>query len=216
MRIKTCGRFFLAGILLFALLVTASGCGDDPEVIDDDLNDLEEITDEELIDEEVTEEEPFDERPEDPEDYYWPWLSHGHLALSSGEIIPGPDLFESDLGFIGEFAEGDRYEGLLVWVVEESDVFELEWVVLSFDVEYFEGSQWAFDFNFEFQIDGIEPVPADEGRQEFLLDVAEKENGFGIVIRRIVLAKGQEGMIAPDPVDYVALEIEMYIDENLE
>lgn len=213
MRNKPRFRVIAVFVFLFALLFLIYGCDVEPEVIADPVDeepfDLEEVENDDPIDE-----VPSKERPETPVTYYWPWLSHGLLSLSSGEVITGPDLFESELGFIVEFTERYSYDGLLVWLVEESDVFALEWVTLTFDVEYFEDSDWAHAINYEFMIEDFKPEPAEEGIQEFAVELVEEEFGFEVAIKRIVLGKGQEGSLSSTPINYVALEIEMNVIGN--
>ena len=146
--------------------------------------------------------------------YYWPWISHGQVELSSGEIIIGPDLFESELGFIGEFTTGDSYEGRLVWRVEDTDVFTLEWISLIFDVEYFEQSEWESVNSFEFMIESLQPEPGDDGIRELPVNVSELHDSFEVTIRNIVLGKESEGSFSTDPISYIAFDITMRVLEN--
>ncbi len=209
--------FLSVSLIAFA----GAGCDSEPDVIEDAVEDqLNEFfeDDNDLPDpgepEPIEPSEPAEEPAVTPSTYYWPWLSHGHLDLSSGEIIAGPDLFESDLGFIAEFTEEHSYDGLVVWLVEDSDVFALEWVTLSFDVEYFKDSDWAYDINFEFRIEGLQPEPGEEGVREFTVSLAEEQQGFEVAINRVLLGKEQEGSLSATPIDFVALEIEMNVVGN--
>jgi len=143
--------------------------------------------------------------------YYWPWISYGHLDLSTGESILGPDSFESGLGFIAEFTEDYSFDGLLVWTVEESDVFAIEWIRLSFNVEYYEQDERLFDLYYEFTIEGLQPEPNEDGIQEFFVDRIDLQEGFEVVIKKVILGKEQQSAYKTDPIDYVALEIEMNV-----
>ncbi|HED24049.1 MAG TPA: hypothetical protein ENN91_02895 [Firmicutes bacterium] len=149
-----------------------------------------------------------------PVDYYWPWLSHGNLLLSSGEAILGPDLFESDLGFIAEFPAGTEYSGRVIWLVEGSDVFALEWVDLSFDVEYYEQNEWSFMVTFDFMIDNLQAGQDAEGLKELPLDLYDQQDGFAVRIDKIVLGKNQEGDFSGESIDYIALDITMVAKDN--
>ncbi len=219
-------------IFLFAmLLITAAGCDPETDVIGDiveeelndhDPNDVEEADPEEpdLLEPEET----TDEVTGTPPTYYWPWLSHAILDLSSGEVIPGPDIIMSDPGFMAEFTEDYSYEGQLYWVVEGSNVFTLEWLHLSFSVDYFDDSDIARELNFEFRIEDIEPTEDAEdaesveeaGLQEHAVDYSESIDGFAVEINRIILGRGQESSISAESVDFVALEIAMYVEANNE
>ncbi len=213
MRNKPTFSYIVLFLILLVLLFPIYGCDVEPVVVEDPVDeepfDLEEIENDDPIDQ-----VPSEERPESPATYYWPWLSHGHLDLSSGEVIAGPDLFESELGFIVEFTENYSYDGLLVWLVEDTDVFALEWVTLTFDVEYFEDSDWAHAINYEFRIEDFKPEPGEEGIQEFAVELVEEKQGFEVAIKRIVLGKEQEGSLSSTPINYVALEIEMNVVGN--
>lgn len=215
---KQVSKLLLLSLFVLIYLFAITGCDPEPGVIEDLLeDDIEMLEDNEIEDpviEEPVDEEPAEEKAEAPATYYWPWLSHGHLDLSSGEVIAGPDLFESELGFIVEFTEDYSYDGLLVWVVEESDVFTLDWVALSFDVDYFENNEWLLAINYYFRIEDLQPEPADEGVQEFALDLVKQEHGFEVAINKIILGKEQEGSLSAGPINYVALEIEMNVIGN--
>jgi hypothetical protein len=209
--IKPAARLLLFSFIALAILL-APGCSS-PEV-----DPAGETIAEEEVPELIEPETPADEGPvESPLsslDYYWPWLSHGHLDLSSGEVISGPDLFESDPGFITEFTGDYSFEGQLIWLVEETDLFELEWVLLSFDVEYYEQNEREFELSFEFLIDGLQPVPGDEGVREFDLNIVEQQRGFEVVINRIIFGKEQKGSFSSELIDYIALDMEMRVVGN--
>lgn len=229
--------FFL--IFLLAMLISIAGCDPDTDVIGDiveeELNDFDPDDVEEADPEEpdlLEPEEPSDEVTGTPPTYYWPWLSHAILDLSSGEVIAGPDIIMSDPGFMAEFTEDYRYEGRLFWVVEDSNVFTLEWVHLSFSVDFFDDSDFARDLNFEIRVDDIEPLEdAEEAEDtedtedaEPAEDIARLEeheveqlktvDGFVVEINRVILGRGQESNISAEPVDFVALDIIMYVESD--
>ncbi len=210
-------------MFLLALLIAFAGAGCDPGpivteyILEDEPNGLPEddsalpVPDEPEPDEA---EDPADEPAGTPSTYYWPWLSYGHLDLSTGEIIAGPDLLRSEPGFTTEFTDQYSYEGMLIWLVEESDVFELEWVALSFNVDYYEDSELAFDFSFELRVDDLQPDPGDEGIQVFSADIVQQEHGFEVAIAELYLGKAQAGTLSAEPVDYVALELKINVVGN--
>lgn len=205
MKIKSAVRLLFLVLLEMFLLCSIISCSPDqlfPEKPD------------EAVEEDIVVEETIPETPLTVSTYYWPWISHGHLDLSSGEIIPGPDLFESDLGFISEFTEDYSFKGQLVWLVEESDVFALEWVTLSFNVEYYDLNERIFDLYYEFTIEDLQPVPGDEGLQEFELNLVDHQEDFEVAITKIVLGKERESNFIAEPICYVALEIEMRVVGN--
>ena len=223
---------FLILIFLAMLMIAAAGCDPETDVIGDiveeELNDLDpndvEATDPEEPDL-LEPEEPADDVTGTPPTYYWPWLSHAILDLSSGEVIAGPDIIMSDPGFMAEFTEDYRYEGRLFWVVEDSNVFTLEWVHLSFSVDFFEDSDFARELNFEFRVEDIEPIedaedaePAEEaaGLQEYEVDYLKIVEGFAVEVTSVILGRGQESSISDEPIDFVALEIVMYVEDNIE
>jgi len=236
MKIQICKRKALASFItlltIAMILIVAAGCDPDTDVIGDiveeELNDFDPDDVEEADPEEpdlLEPEEPSDEVTGTPPTYYWPWLSHAILDLSSGEVIAGPDIIMSDPGFMAEFTEDYRYEGRLFWVVEESNVFTLDWVHLSFSVDYFDDSDFARELNFEFRIEDFEPTeevqgidPAEEAiwLMEYEADYLQIVGGFAVEINSIILGKGQESSIGVDLVDYVALEIVMYVEDNNE
>ncbi|MGM0688930.1 MAG: hypothetical protein ACQESO_05035 [Bacillota bacterium] len=199
-------------VFLLALFIVLAGVGCDPEpgviedIVEDRLNGLP-ADDSDLPD-------PVEEPAGTPSTYYWPWVSHGHLDFSTGEVIPGPDLFESERGFIAEFTEEYSYKGLLVWLVTESDVFALEWVNLSFSVDYFEDSEWAAEMAFDFEIDNLQPEPGDEGLQEFAVNLIDHQQGFVVAVNKILLGKEQESSFSAGLINYVALEVEMKVVGN--
>ncbi len=196
---------FLAMVLLFI----ASGCAPDHEPVVDPDEDPVEVNEEEVP--EPVNDEIEVEDPEPAENYFWPWLSHGQLVLSSTEVIDGSHLFESDTGFVGEFTRGTDYSGRIVWLVKQTDVFEIEWVALTFDVDYYALHEREFELNFMFEIEDLDPEPEDKGDQVFKVDLAEEQEGFRVVIDRVILGKEQEGSFTTDPIDYVALEIELRV-----
>ncbi|MDY6827514.1 MAG: hypothetical protein SVV67_10175 [Bacillota bacterium] len=207
---------FLIFSILF-LLLCLPGCQETTEPDDGVEEDLvqqgtKQPTEEERAGE-AEEIQPAGE-PENPVDYYWPWLSHGSLLLSSGEAILGPDLFESDLGFIAEFPAGAEYSGRVIWLVKGSDVFALEWVDLSFDVEYYEQNEWVSAATFDFMIENLPVEQAAEGLQEFPLDLHEEQEGFTVRIEKILLGENMEGEFSTEPIDYVALDMTMIASNN--
>lgn len=214
-------------ILFLSLVISVfiiAGCETDPDTaVDPDYEeeiddapepDLPEETvpdpDEKDPAERIREEEDIDE-PLMAGDYFWPWISHSQLTLSSGEVIDGPHLFESDAGFVAEFTKEYDYSGRMVWLVENTDVFTIEWVTLNFDVEYYKENEWVFDFQVNLEFDDLKPEPADEGLQEFELDITEEQEGFKVVVDKIILGKEEEGSFITDPIDFVALDIEMTV-----
>lgn len=174
------------------------------ETIDDSL-DYNDSTDEDFIIED----------PRAVSTYFWPWIHYGRLVLSSNELISGPDLFESDQGFINFFTENYYYNGKLVWIVEESDIYELEWVHLSFDVYYYENNEFAYDIYFDIEIDirqsEIDPGSG-HGIHRFTVDILEQQRGFVLEITEIILGSNQESRVSGITIDYIALDVEMKID----
>lgn len=146
--------------------------------------------------------------------YYWPWISHGYLDLSSGETISGPDLFESDPGFIAEFDEDVSFDGLLVWKVEESDVLMLEWIRLSFHVGYYEQNEQLRDLYYEFQIDGLLPEQIEAGIRQYAVNLVDRQEDFEVVIKKVVLGKEQHSSFSLEPINYVAIKLEMNVIGN--
>lgn len=209
MRINWSLYYFYIVLSLVVLLFISSGCSPDPVVPDEPPDVVVEEPDEDEVDADADEE--VAEPPHSAATYYWPWLSHGLLELSSGEIVAGPDLFESELGFIAEFTEDYSYNGRLYWLVQDTDVFELDWAILSFSVEYFENFEWQLELNYEFQIEGLQPEPADDGVQDFIVNLVEQQEGFEVTVERIILGKEQEGSFTTDPINYVALDIKMQV-----
>lgn len=213
---KNCFRIRVAAVLLLAVFLSAAGCGDLSTPV-------EEIAPEEL-EGEVIEPDPVeieaqadDKAESEPSlltDYYWPWISHGQLILSTGEIVLGPDLLQSDLGFIGEFPPGHSYGGRLVWPVLDTDLSDLEWAELTFEVESYQDNEWHHNLNFTFSLEEIRPVPGESGLQEFPLDLYEEQEGFSVRITGMVLAKNQEREIAPEPISFLALDVEMIAQDN--
>jgi len=217
-KFKTLTIVFLLALLI---VLAGAGCNLEPgvieDIVEDQLNGLPEADNDLPEPDEpdpIEPEDPVEEPAGTPSTYYWPWMSHGHLDLSTGEVIPGPGLFESELGFIAEFTEEYSYEGLLVWLVTDSDVFALEWVKLSFNVDYFEDSEWAADIAFDFEIDNFKPEPGDDGLQEFPVSLVEQEQGFEVAVNKILLGKEQESSFSTGLINYVALEIAMRVVDN--
>lgn len=207
MKYKPAIKMFAVAVFLFLLLLPAACAPEDKPAevpaIEDPVETVEPVEEQLPVEESIQ-----------VATYYWPWISHGQVALSSGEIIIGPDLFESELGFIGEFSPGDSYEGRLVWRVEDTDVFTLEWISLIFDVDYFEQNEWESVNSFEFMIDNLQPEPGDDGIRELPVNVTEMHDSFEVTIRNIVLGKESEGSFSTDPISYIAFDITMHVLEN--
>ncbi len=201
-------------VVLTILIVLFAGAACVPEPIFDEDTDVDVIDMEEEQELEPGFEESAAEEQFPASTYFWPWLSHGQLVLSSGEVIIGPDLFESDLGFIAEFTRDHSYSGELYWLVEESDVFDLEWATLTFDVEYYEQGEWEYDIDFVFDIDDLQLRASAEGVQEYALDLVEEQDGFKVTISRVRFGKNQESSFGEEPIDYVALDIEMKVADK--
>ena len=196
-------RLLFIGLSILAIFLLSSGCGSrvSPPV----------ETVDPVIEDPALEEIPST-IPVTISTYYWPWISHGMLDLSSGEVIPGPDLFESDIGFITEFAADKQpFAGRLVWLVKDTDVFTLDWIRLSFNVDYYDQHEWEFDIHYQFEIDGLLPEPADDGLQEFAVDLVERQDGFEVIIKKVLLGKEQKGNFSNDPINFIALDLEMRV-----
>ncbi len=144
-----------------------------------------------------------------PANYYWPWVDHALVELSSGEVIEGPDIFESDYEFITEYAAGESYLGRLVFRVEESDVFSLQWINLQLDVDYYEGGQWVLSRSLTFLLDDFVTEVADDGVEEYVMSKQEQAEGFVVSIKKLQLGKEAEGSFSTEPLNYVAFEVEM-------
>lgn len=216
-KLKTLCLVSLALICL--ILLTGTGCRPDPDtavdpVPNNHVDEEEPEEDDPLIDDPEPE-DPLDEDEEkDPlltDNYFWPLLSHGQLTLSSRELIDGPSLLESDSGFVAEFTKDHEYSGRVFWLVDQTDVFAIEWLTLTFDVEYYSGSDEVLDLQFNLDLDNLKPDPGDEGLQEFDVDLVEEKEGFKVAIDKVVLAKEQESRVTSDPVDYVALDVEINV-----
>ncbi len=186
--------------LLVVILVVPSGCSPDPEE--------KPVGNEEPVEEEAP---PEKEPPVMAATYFWPWLSHSRLVLSSGEVIDGPNLFESDTGFVAEFTEDYYYSGRVVWLVDKTDVFKLEWITLTFDVDFFDLHEWEHDFAFQFNVEDINVRPGDEGTREIALNLVEEQHGFKVTLDSLILGKKQESDFATEPLDYVALVISLSV-----
>jgi hypothetical protein len=199
-------RLLFIALLAATILLLISGCG---SRVSPPVENVEPILEDPAI------EETSSAIPEPISTYYWPWISHGMLDLSSGEVISGPDLFESDLGFIDEFtADKGPFAGRLVWLVQDTDVFTLEWIRLSFNVDYYDQHEWEFDIHYQFEIDGLLPEPADDGLQEFAVNLVERHEGFEVVVKKVLLGKEQKGNFSNDPINFVALDIEMRVIDS--
>ncbi|MBW6463034.1 MAG: hypothetical protein ACNA7Z_07105 [Dethiobacteria bacterium] len=201
-------RIFLFGVVVIVSIGLIAGCGLFHEPVSEPV--VEEVADPDP----VTEEEGSAEEPAMIVTYYWPWVSHGQVELSSGEIIIGPDLFESDHGFIGEFTVGSSYDGRLLWRVDSTDLFLLEWVSLTFDVDYYNQAEWESSSTFYFRIDDLQPEPGDEGLQHFTVNISERHEDFEVKIKQVLLGKEEEGSIAAEPLNYIAFDIEMTVIDN--
>lgn len=192
--------------LLAAVLYGTAGC-----LPGQDLNDepaaVKDIDKNELIDDQVAEME----KPLIPEKYYWPELNYGQLVLSSTEIIIGPSPIESDAGFIAEYTADYSYSGQVVWLVNKTDVFNLEWATLTFNVNYYDQHELEQNFTYIFEIEDLAPEDGIEGVQEFTVDLVRQKGDFEVKINKIILGKEQEGSITAGPINYVALEIEMAV-----
>ena len=155
--------------------------------------------------------EPVYEEPPDVTIHYWPWISYGHLDLSSGEVILGPDPFESDLGYIAEYTEAYSFDGLLIWLVDTSDVFEIEWVTLSFHVDYYDQDERLFELYYEFAIEDLQPEPGDDGLQELAVNLVVEQRGFEVAVKKVLLGKEQQSSFSDKLINYVGLEMEMRV-----
>ncbi|MDZ4132639.1 MAG: hypothetical protein U1E11_05825 [Dethiobacteria bacterium] len=199
-------RLLFIALSIVAIFLLSSGCGSRVSPLVETV--------EPVIEDPAVEETPST-IPVKISTYYWPWISHGMLDLSSGEVISGPDLFESDLGFIDEFtADKEPFTGRLIWLVQGTDVFTLEWIRLSFNVDYYDQHEWEFDINYLFEIDGLLPEAADDGLQEFVVNLVERQDGFEVVINKVLLGKEQKGSFSNDPINFIALDLEMRVIDN--
>ncbi|MFO7951255.1 MAG: hypothetical protein R6U91_00370 [Bacillota bacterium] len=201
-------------------LIFITGCKPAPETAADPDEEMEDVPDADLPEEEVPDPEETEleeveiEKPLMNGNYFWPEINHGQLTLSSGEVIDGPHLFESDTGFVAEFTQEYGYSGQVVWLVENTDVSTVKRVTLNFDVEYFEDNEKVFDIRFNLEFDDLDPEPFDEGTQEFAVDVTKEQEGFKVVVDKLILGKKKESSFATEPIDFVALEIEMTVVEK--
>ncbi len=205
---STANLFFLI-VFAVILIFVVNGCSPDqlfPEeiIIDENEEDPDQL-------EEV---DPVLEEPPAVSAHYWPWISYGHLDLSSGEVILGPDPFESDLGYIAEYTEAYSFDGLLVWLVDTSDVFKIEWITLSFNVEYYDQNERLFELYYEFAIEDLQPEPGDDGLQEFAVNLVDRQEGFEVMINKVLLGKEQQSSFSGNLINYVGLEIEMRVVGN--
>ncbi len=202
----------LSGLLVMVLLIISSGCTPDPEIVEEE----EDKPAEEIEETDLIQEEPEDDDLEPATNYFWPLLSHAQLVLSSSEIISSPSLLESDPGFVGEFTRDSEYKGRIIWLVEKTEVFEVEWVLLTFDVEYYAQHDLQLILNYVFEIENLKPKPAQEGLQVFDLGQVEEKEGFRVEIESVILGKDQEGSFTVDPIDFVALDISITVIDKPE
>jgi len=159
-------------------------------------------------------EEIKDEEPITLSTYFWPWIHHGTIVLSSGEIILGPDILESDQGFIGEYPFGKSYRGQLIWVVQETDIRSIEWIELNFDVDFYESNEWSYTTNYSFRVEV--PILDDDEADNFSfnLNLDEEKNSFRVSLYELIMAEGQEGSFINKPIDYVGFVMEINILEE--
>lgn len=204
----------LSFFLITAVLSLSGGCTPDPVITDDQEDEpLEEI---EIEEPDFTDDDQVVEAPKPATNYFWPLLNHAQLVLSSTEIIDGPNLLESDTGFVGEFTRDSEYNGRMIWLVDKTEVFEVEWLLLSFDVEYYAQHELQFILNFGLEIEDLQPEPFQEGLQVYDVVQVEEQKGFRIVINRVVLGKDQESSLTDDPIDFVALDLSITVVDKPE
>jgi hypothetical protein len=199
---KMSGFLRLLGlVLVMVMLFALAGCGAEEEAaaIDPDPEETE------------TEDVGEDEGDED-EPYFYPWISHSTLMLSTGEALYMVDLFESDMGYIGDFTKGHSFNGTLVWIVEESNVFDVEWLELLFDVDdhHYDGFDDQFLIEFMIPIENFfdNNPAAGPDVESYELDIVENIQGFEIKISRITFAQNQEDFQG-DAINYVSMEVAM-------
>ncbi len=132
------------------------------------------------------------------------------MTLSTGESLNGPDKTESDSDYDAEVTSNNPYNGKVVWIIEDSDPFEIDWLELSFSVHdlSYDESQVEFDVFFDILIEDINPEAADEGVQDFAVAKTVTEQGFTVTINELILGKQQEGQTGKI-LNYVALDLEM-------
>lgn len=147
-------------------------------------------------------------------DYYWPWINHASATLSSGEVIVGPDIFESDHGFIAEYTENYSYEGRITFLVEDSDVFSLTWLSLQFDVDYYRQGELESGQELTFLLEDFRPEAAGDGVQQFEVNVTEQTGGFVATIKKLYLGKEEAGSFSTEPLNYVAFDVEIKVSQN--
>ncbi len=203
------GPCFIALIALFLMLNISCGL----DALEEEIL-PEEIIASDLEDEEQPSEVSPPDEPSTVKTFYWPWISHGQLVLSSGEVLIGPDLFMSAPGFIAEISEDYFFEGRLVWLVEESDPLAVEWVSLHFFVEFYEGLDRAEDIEFEFMIDQFDLKPDGPEVQEFKVELNEQQYGFETRINSIAFGRDQQSEHTEAMLNFVALDVEMRVVEN--
>ncbi len=195
-------------LILFFTVIIVTGCDYVGSIINSDVHeelDHDDLSVEEIIDEDLM--------PSYSSSYYWPWIHHGTIVLSSGEAIFGPDILESDQGFISEYPSGSSYRGKLVWIVDETNIRNIEWLTLAFDADYFEANEWEYSLSFDYRIE-VPFIDDDGDIFEFDLNLVEQKENLKIVISKLILAEEQEGAFITKPIDYLALEIEMIVLEE--
>jgi hypothetical protein len=199
-------------ILLTALLLLNTSCGFNAPTVEEIIAD--EVTMIELFENEAANGDDLPDDTPSQARYYWPWLSHGQLLLSSGELVAGPDLFESDLGFITEITEAHGFKGRLVWMLDESDPLLLEWIMLNFFVEYYEDNNRLADMEFQFTIDQFQLNPEEPQLQEFTLNLTEEQYGFEVRLSRVLFGREQESAVTGAVLNFVALDLELRVADN--
>jgi hypothetical protein len=196
-------RYFVL-VLVLVMIFASAGCGEQEGASGDPEPDGTESGD-------VGEDEGEGEGEED-KPYFYPWISHSTLMLSTGEALYMVDLFESDIGYIGDFTPDYFFEGTLVWIVEESNVFDVEWLELLFDVDDHHYDTIDDEFLIEFMIpieDFFDNNPASGPDMEsYELNIVEHRQGFEIKISQITFAQNQEDFEG-NSINYVAMQVEM-------
>ncbi len=142
---------------------------------------------------------------------YLPQLETAIVKLSTGEELSSPDMKLSDSGFDKTLNEGHIYNGILIWTVEESDVFELESVRLSFTVNHLDNKGTIIEeMQYVFIVEGIELKQSDSGVQYVIVDQVEVYQRFEVAIDTLYIGKDQPGS-GDENVDYIGFEMEMSV-----